>query len=110
MGSRNLNVDIGGYMPEGVTEIITGGARGVDALAKEYASAHRLKLTVFRPDVAVLGKWAYLARNDQIVQAADMIIAIWDGSSKGTQYTIRQAQKLNKPVRVHIVPQDEKDN
>lgn len=27
IGSRGLNVDIGPYLPSGVTEIITGGAR-----------------------------------------------------------------------------------
>ena len=51
IGSRRLTVkDIGKYLPNGVTEIISGGAKGVDTLAREYALANGIKLNEFLPD------------------------------------------------------------
>ena len=44
VGSRELMVDdLGKYLPEGVTEIISGGARGVDSCARTYAQTHGIK-------------------------------------------------------------------
>lgn len=103
VGSRDLNVDLTGYIPEGVTQIVSGGARGIDTLAEQYAHKNNIPVKIFKPDTALFGKWAYLARNDQIVQEADIIVAIWDGKSRGTYYTINQARKHNKPVNVHII-------
>ena len=38
VGSRNVkDIVIGAYMPDDVTEIVSGGAKGVDTLAMEYA-------------------------------------------------------------------------
>ena len=45
IGSRNItNVDLSRFIPSGTTEIISGGARGVDTVAKRYAADHGLKL------------------------------------------------------------------
>lgn len=104
VGSRGLQVDIAGFIPEGATEIISGGARGVDALAEAYARKAGLPLRVFLPDTRLLGKMAYFVRNDQIVDAADVVVAIWDGKSRGTRYTIERARKMNKPVEIHLIP------
>lgn len=103
VGSRKLRVDIGQYVPDGATEIISGGAKGIDSLAEAYAREKGLPLRVFRPQPEILGKMAFLVRNDQIVDAADLIVAIWDGSSPGTRYTISRAQRLGKPVQIHIL-------
>lgn len=38
IGSRTLRIEnLGDYLPENVTEIISGGAVGVDTCAREYA-------------------------------------------------------------------------
>ena len=51
VGSRGLKVEhLENYLPEGVTEIVSGGARGVDTCAREYALSHGLKLTEFLPE------------------------------------------------------------
>lgn len=48
IGSRGLSVtDLGRYLPENTTEIVSGGARGVDTSAREYALSHGIKLTEF---------------------------------------------------------------
>ncbi len=53
IGSRGLLVDdLEDYLPEETTEIISGGARGVDASAKAYALQHGLKRTEYLPEYA----------------------------------------------------------
>lgn len=48
IGSRGLMVDdLGKYLPDNVTEIVSGGARGVDSCARSYAQTHGIKLTNF---------------------------------------------------------------
>lgn len=43
VGSRNLDVDISKYIPEETTTIVTGGAKGIDCLAEEFADKNNLK-------------------------------------------------------------------
>lgn len=57
IGSRNLKIThLEKYLPEGTTEIISGGAKGVDQSAREYALAHGIKLTEFLPEYAKYGR------------------------------------------------------
>lgn len=76
-------------------EIVSGHARGADALAEEYAKAHGLKLTIFKADWKQYGKSAGAIRNRQMLQYASkeapLVIAFWDGKSKGTRNMIDQA-------------------
>lgn len=45
IGSRGLSVpNIGEYLPEDTTEIVSGGAKGVDASAREYALSRAIRL------------------------------------------------------------------
>ena len=54
IGSRGLTVDdLGLYLPDETTEIISGGARGVDTSAREYALSHGIRLTEFRSEKGV---------------------------------------------------------
>lgn len=73
--------------------IISGGAKGIDSLAAEYATAHGLALVEIRPDYAKNGRGATFIRNREIVDNADMVVAFWNGTSKGTKYTIDYANK-----------------
>ena len=36
--------------------------------------------------------------NEEMVDMADTVLIIWDGRSKGTQYTLKYANKINKPI------------
>ena len=102
IGSRGLRVDhLEDYLPEGVTEIVSGGARGVDACARNYALRHGLKLTEFLPDYNRFGRGAPLMRNITIIENADLVLAFWDGQSRGTKYVIDNCKKRNIPVVVH---------
>lgn len=87
-----------------ITEVISGGAKGADQLAERFAQEHGLRLTVIKPDWTK-GKEAGPLRNQQIVEAAEQVLALWDGQSKGTADTIRRAKQLQKPLRVVRVAQ-----
>lgn len=103
IGSRKLfNVIIDDYIPEGVTEIVSGGAAGIDTLAKDFANTKGIKLTEFLPKYNLYGKAAPIRRNEEIAKYSDEAIAFWDGKSKGTKYTIDFFNKLGKKITVII--------
>ncbi len=101
IGSRTLNIEnIGAYIPEYCQEIVSGGAKGIDKNAEEYARRRGIKLTLFLPEYSQFGRFAPLKRNQKIAEYADELIAFWDGHSKGTLYTINAFKLLNKKVTV----------
>ena len=101
VGSRGIIVnDLEKYLPEGVTEIISGGAKGVDSCAREYALRHGIKLTEYLPDYRRYGRGAPLKRNINIIENADMVIAFWDGKSHGTRFVIDKCERADIPCRI----------
>lgn len=104
VGSRNVKIEnLGEYLPPNTEEIVSGGARGVDSCAREYAIANKIKLTEFLPNYNRYGRGAPIKRNELIVENSDLVIAFWDGVSKGTKYTIDFAKRKNKQVIVYTI-------
>lgn len=102
IGSRGLEIEhLEEYLPKETTEIISGGAKGIDACARNYAKSHGIKLTEILPEYEKFGRAAPLKRNDQIIERADLILAFWDGKSRGTRYVIEACQKRGKAVWVY---------
>ena len=85
---------------ERTTVIVSGGARGVDSVAVDEAKRLRMPYEVHLPDWSKHGKAAGAIRNRTIVEAADEVVAFWDGRSRGTKISIDIAKALKKPVRV----------
>ena len=85
-----------------ITEVITGGARGIDTIAFQTAAAAGIRNLQFLPDRKKFpGKLvlkAFQERNKQIVDSCDVLLAIWDGKSHGTKNTLGYAQRINKPA------------
>ena len=99
VGSRSItDFDLSPYISADVDTIISGGAGGIDSLAEQYADLHRLSKYILRPRYDLYGRAAPLKRNEQMVDMADAVLIIWDGRSKGTQYTLKYANKINKPI------------
>ena len=80
-------------------EIVSGAARGADALGEQYASERGFLVKQFPADWSI-GKSAGHVRNKQMAQYADALIAFWDGKSKGTGHMIDLAKEQNLKVRV----------
>lgn len=103
IGSRGITVDrLGDYLPPDITEIISGGARGVDTCAAAYAKAYHIKLTEFLPQYEKYGRSAPLKHNLQIIEAADLVLPFWDGTSRGTKFVIDHCRRMGKPIKMWI--------
>ena len=102
IGSRTCPpVDIEAYLKYIPDTIVSGGAKGADTYAKEFALKHNLKLIEYLPQYDKYPpKIAPLERNKQIVAECDCLLAFWDGISRGTKYTIDLAKKMGKPVKI----------
>lgn len=101
IGSRSLQIpNIESHLPSQTTEIVSGGAAGIDQCAAECAAKNGWKLTVFSPDYRQYGRAAPLIRNRQIADYADVVFAFWDGHSRGTAYTVDYCRKNGKEVRL----------
>lgn len=101
IGSRNCPpVDIASYLPFVPDTIVSGGAKGADTYAKEYALKNDIPISEFLPDYRKYGRKAPLLRNLQIVDNCDFLLAFWDGTSRGTKFTIDYAEKRGVPLKI----------
>jgi len=108
IGSRNF-ADFNAVSEAAISlspsEIISGGAKGTDTLAEKFALENNLPVKIFLPkfktDKAIKyhPRW-FLERNKEIVEYSDMVLAFWDGKSKGTLFTIKHAEKIGKPTKI----------
>lgn len=87
--------------PLSYAEILHGGARGVDLSADWIAKNSNIPVRIFLPDWQEHGKAAGIIRNREMVEEADAVIAVWDGKSRGTKYTIDYAKEQGKPVYIY---------
>jgi hypothetical protein len=83
-----------------VSEVVSGTARGIDRLGEIWAFENNKPIRRFPADWNNLGKSAGFARNVQMADYADALIALWDGQSNGTRHMIAQMTLRGKPVFV----------
>jgi len=83
-----------------ITRIISGHAKGVDELGEKYAAINNIPLDIFPANWNLFGKSAGIIRNREMARHADTLIAIWDGTSKGTKHMIDVADE--KGLKVFI--------
>lgn len=108
VGSRGIQIeDLGAYLPEETSMIISGGAKGVDSCAKQYAGSHKIQFLEFLPEYERYGRAAPLKRNDRILENADYAVIFWDGKSRGTKYVIEQCVKRNIAFELHLFGRNE---
>ena len=87
-------------------EIVSGCARGADRLGERFAEEHGYSIARFPADWDTYGKQAGVKRNRQMAKYATeegyhgVLIAFWDGESRGTKNMIETAGKLNMKVCV----------
>lgn len=99
VGSRSISeFDLSPYVTDDVELIISGGAKGMDTVAEQFADKNRIDKLIMHPKYKIYGKGAPLKRNEQMVELCDVVLAVWDGKSRGTKYTLDYARKQNKKI------------
>lgn len=86
-----------------ITEVISGGAAGADALGEEWAKSQKLRIVVMEADWIAYGRTAGPRRNRDMARYAapdGILIALWDGKSRGTENMIKEARTLHLKVLV----------
>lgn len=90
-----------------ITELINGGALGIDAAARKYwhnrfdNNPPEYPLRTIPAQWDKHGKSAGPIRNREMASQADALIAIWDGQSRGTKNMIDTAKAMGLQVYVH---------
>ena len=99
--------------PKDYVKVISGSARGADTLGERFAKEFGLEVKRFIPDWDGLGKRAGYVRNAEMAKYSvedyndGMLIAFWDGVSRGTNHMIDLANKHG--LEVHVVNYKEKE-
>jgi hypothetical protein len=103
IGSRGLEVpNLEDYVPAELTEVVSGGARGVDTSARNFAIANDIKLVEFLPDYDKYKRRAPLVRNLEIIEYSDIVLAFWDGVNltPGTSHVINNCKKKGVELKI----------
>lgn len=90
-----------------VTELVSGGAAGIDRCGEWWARHAAVPKRSFLADWGAFGKSAGPRRNRQMAEYADGLIAIWNGQSRGTRNMIETMQELGKPAFVYTTEEDD---
>ena len=87
-------------------ELVGGGANGADALGKRFAKEHGIPYKEFPADWGTYHNAAGSIRNRQMAQYAikgkgsGILIAFWNGKSRGTKHMIETAKDFGMEVIV----------
>lgn len=83
--------------------IVSGGARGVDTWAKNYATTKSIDFiempAKWRDEKGNFVKSAGMRRNAEMLKVVDTCLFFWDGKSPGTKQCIGLAEKQEKVVK-----------
>ena len=83
-----------------ITEVVCGGARGVDELGRQWAG--KIPVKPFPAKWNEFGKGAGYIRNVEMADYADALILLWDGKSKGSKHMLDIATKKDLKIYLHI--------
>jgi len=75
-----------------MTDVVSVGAAGVDSLGERWARENGIPVKRSPADWKAHGRAAGPIRNRQMVEYADALIALWDGTSRGAANMIGEAK------------------
>ena len=104
-GSRSItNINLNLFLnPAHIGCVVTGGARGIDTIAENWAKTNKIEWVCYLPQWNIYGKRAGILRNQDMIDFCDVLISFWDGKSVGTKQAIDYAQSVGRKVIIHLV-------
>jgi hypothetical protein len=91
-----------------ITEIVSGGAPGIDTAAAIYANSRKVPFKEFPADWKTLGMAAGPIRNGRMAayarEADGSLLLIWDGKSKGSKSMKEAATKKSLLIHEVMIP------
>ena len=96
---KEANLYISEINPSQIT-VISGGAKGVDALGEKYAQEHRLQVEIFKADWSKYGRAAGPRRNAEMAKSGTHLLAFWNGESRGTKSMISLGKKEGLTIKI----------
>ena len=118
IGSRDVNRDhVRDLLRRHINResvVLSGGAVGVDEVAAELSETLGAPFVLFKPyflldPSAGYSVRHYFTRNKQIIDNADIVVAIWNGDSPGTKWGINYARKKKKTLIVYNLKETTND-
>jgi len=83
--------------------IVSGCARGADAIGERYAKENGFEVERYPADWERYGRSAGPRRNKQMAEVCDYAICFWDGKSQGTKSMISYAKECGKLIRIKMI-------
>lgn len=80
--------------------IVSGTAKGADALGERYATEHNYVIERHPADWDRYGKSAGYKRNEDMAYTADGCVAFWKNGSRGTMHMINIAKENGLDLRI----------
>lgn len=111
-GGRNIEIyevvllalqEPGPQFYDAISEVVSGGAFGVDLLGEIWAITHQIPVKKFPADWKKYGQRAGPLRNAQMARYADALVLVWDGESKGSRSMLEKAEVAGIPVYEFLV-------
>lgn len=84
--------------PQSHWTFLSGMARGADRIGYELAIANEIPVMKFPADWDMHGGSAGYIRNAEMAVHTDVLVAFWDGESRGTKHMIETCTKKGIPV------------
>ena len=87
-----------------IDSVISGGARGADTLGAAWADENHFPVHVYPADWDTHGKIAGFLRNEDMARAGDILVAFWDGYSRGTTNMVSTAMVHCQEIHLYKYP------
>lgn len=105
--SANLTTTIKGLCPmqgKGAV-IVSGGGKGPETLAIDYAEKNGFDVERVIPHISTLGhEKAFIARNRKIVETCDVLVIFWTGDNHHVLAALNDAAFMRRPVVMFSLP------
>ena len=97
------NFDISSFIPDTTKVILFDGSKKIHNLIQEYTEKRLIPKLIYKPNYRRYGISGPKKRDEELVNNADMVVALWNGKSKKIKHIIDYARKEGKDIKIIII-------